>query len=295
MQEIKLTPAEIKLIELKREENRLIEEKKKAEEEIARGRDIVNAEQDIEKTIKVTSTKNKMLGDAFNEIELKYPGKFKLHVSTKEICKNVTKSGYDAERNYIGQTIVWSKSVPTPVYEIQLASDPFLRITVEEHIVYSGSYITRASNKGFKFHIEGLYEYDGKYYVKATTAAEKLVEVENKKAREAAKKDLVKYTLNVSKATLTKKFPTAQITVANEYVSPRTVNPYAKRGQEGWYEIVATVRFTNGFGYSFKISPNSSNPDEPNFSKGKVIIQPNELTAMDMLVALEGLEKLGSK
>lgn len=290
-EQITLTPQEIRLIELQREEKRLAEEKKKAEEELKFTKDVLAKEKELTRVIGVISSKNKMLGDAHNQLEVKYPGKFKLRVFTKEITETITKNNYDAERKYIGQTVLWEKTIPTPIYEIELASDKYLRITVQEHLVYGSSY--RATNNGLKFHIEGAYQFSSRYYTKVLSAAQKLIEIEQKKAREAAKKDLTTYTITKAREILFERYPNArEILVNNEYIS---ASQYSRRGTPGTYQIKGVIRFQNGFGYSFNINPNSEVPDQPIFIKGSVLVQKNELDCFETLDELQELKELGSK
>jgi len=232
---INLTEAEVELIRIKREEEKLKAEKQAVEETLKLNKEIQEKQEWIAKQIKQSEAKASATLKFFKQFnqfggyELKSTEK----VNPAKISKYLGDGKYDVK---------WESSYKTTEYVIW-HSDGKHCITAEEHIVYP-SWSSRGTNKGWKMNPHGYAFPTNRMYMNAKTVHEKITNyndaVKAKAIAELLNKESAEYQINKLKAN----FPDAD--VKKTLVSYSTgYTGYGNRDRYKTLEVIQ-VTFSNG-------------------------------------------------
>lgn len=251
---VELTPAEIQLIQLRREQ----EELAKREAEIKKA---AKLEADIEsqkKTIQKLLTQDAEQVQAAHSFNIELGGNWQVIVKER-MDKFTVKGEYINSENPkeadFEREILWESEALRRSAFIQYIPNPTFKIEVKEHWV-SSRYSYRSSNKGYKMFLYGPdvdYKYQQKALIKAKTVNEKvqeLIDVVNAKLQMAAKQ---KSAVETTVEKMTALYPDATITTGTGYEK----NSYGRRTDYFNYDQVV-ISFTNGIKITYKVYSDGS-------------------------------------
>lgn len=238
MKTIELTPAELELIQVKRQQEELATQEKATQKQLAIEKEIARVKLQIDGYIKQNTQQVKAAG----EFALQIPTAG-FHVDTKSIQANAC---YDGE------------VVDVIKYEEQFAymlKDGY-NIQVKEHIVYS-KYSYRGSSRGYKMYVSGP-GIDYKTSNRGYKNTQKLVELIDNTIEEVKAQELYKNkqrnAVEAAVANLTRQLPKAIITASrgckiNHYGTPS--NRYTE------YDKIE-VRLPNGIKMEYRVYEDGS-------------------------------------
>lgn len=251
---VELTPAEIQLIQLKREQDALAQkeaELKKAakmQEEIAQREKHIKKLQSIDAAqVQATTSFNMELGLNWEMITTEKMETFKV---TGDYLNPEDPKACDYEREIVWQTEALRRSA-----YIRHKVDPTFKIEVKEHWV-SRRQSYRSTNEGYKMFLYGPdvdYKYQSKAIVKAKTINEKVEEImEAKRAKaiaEAKKKSALETTLDKMKSL----YPDATIMTGTGYEK----SGYGRRTDYTNYDQIV-ITFPNAVKITYKVYSDGS-------------------------------------
>jgi hypothetical protein len=227
MTQIELTQAELDLIQAKREEDQVKEQKK--QERI--NEDIVKAEARIDKRRQTDLRQDAAANDFLKELGEGWVR----HVDTNEWTEKV----------YWGAELVWSK-----IYHdtrVSLINGAY-KVRVEDYVVYSGW--RGGQNKGYKMFLSGPdveYRYNAKALSKASTVNKKVQEcIEAIKSREDHKKKKAS-AVETAVHDLQVAYPNAKVIAIRDWT-----RGYSTKNAYREYDKV-TIAFPNGIQVAYEV------------------------------------------
>lgn len=248
-QTLELTPAELEMIALKREQEVLAAKHTETVKAIQLEKDI-KAKQDY-----ITATKNKDAEQvkAAKNYLIAFDHQYSLDIKTWKETVQVM-GDYINKDNGFDRHIEWSEE-----FERQSASISHKygqQIKVEEQIVYSSKWSSRGTSKGYKMYISGVgieWKQQGQALSKVKSVMEKITaaidKLDNARKREENKKNALQTTVDRFKA----EYPDAEVTTDYGYDTG-----YGRNYSNGErYDIVRT-KFVNGAQIAYKVYPDGS-------------------------------------
>jgi hypothetical protein len=236
MNTIKLTPAELELIQVKRQQEELAAIEAAANKKIAIEQEVARVKLAVDSYIKRDAQQVKAAG----EYALQIPTAG-FHIDTRDCSSNVTYQG---------------EVVDTINYQEQVAymlKDGY-KISVREHIVHS-KYSYRGRSQGYKMYVSGRgidYKVESRGYKNPKKVVELIEDtIKSIKAEELAavnQKNAVETTI----AMLTQQFPEAQV------VSSRgcKINPYGNPSNRYTEYDKVEVKLANGVKIEYRVHSN---------------------------------------
>ena len=243
MKTLELTPAELKMIEIAREKEALENKEKAAKKAMQLEKDIQAHELSIGKLLAEYKAQNQAAKEYFGafpkEAELMNLAKSREFKLTGDYTNPENPSENNWERE-----VIWSKTVTYTDCQILFKSNV---IYVRDHIVYSSTWSSRGSSKGWKMSIGS----DSKMYTRVSTVVAKIED--EIKAKEAAVKavEAKKSALQTAMDKLTKEFPEAKIAMDHDY--EKTWSKGAVRTDWNDRFDVINVTLTNGIIVSYRV------------------------------------------
>lgn len=266
MTELQLTPAELEMITIKREQEELAKKEQQLKKQLELQTEIAAAEKDIASLIAEDGAQI-AAAKAFGP---KLPG-WNFEIKTRPAQKMVKDSWDDAYP-------IWSKTFErrTALYTYKTFS-----IEVSKHIVYSSSWRARGEDKGYKMSLLGPdvdYAYRSKMLINPATIIKKVEEIESaKKAKEEAKLKQLN-AVETTMAKLKSDYPDATIVQGTGSTSYQS--GYNKRSWEEFPKV--TITLANGVKVEYRIYSDGS--------LGRLgITFPNQKDAYSLLSALNTL------
>jgi len=254
MTTVELTPAEIQLIQLKREQEALAQKELELKKTAKMEADIASQEKHIKKLqaedaaqVQATTSFNMELGINWRVITTEKMQTFKV---TGDYLNPEDPKACDYQREILWETEALRRSA-----YIQYAPDPTFKIEVKEHWVSRrNSY--RSTNEGYKMFLYGPdvdYKYQSKAIIKAKTINDKVEEIlESKRAKiefEAKKKSSLETTVDKIKSL----HPDAEIVKGTGYER----NSYGRRTDYTNYDQIV-ITFSNGVKITYKVYSDGS-------------------------------------
>jgi hypothetical protein len=262
MTELQLTPAELEMITIKREQEELAKKEQQLKKQLELQSEIAAAEKDIASLIAEDDAQiaaAKVFGP-------KLPG-WNFEIRTRPAQKMVKDSWEDADP-------IWSKTFErrTALYTYKTFS-----IEVSKHIVYDK---WSGEDKGYKMSLLGPdvdYAYRRKMLINPATIIKKVEEIESaKKAKEEAKAKQ----LTAVESTIAKLKATYSDAFIVEGISGSYINTYNRKDWISYPTV--TVTLANGVKVEYRIYPDGS--------LGRLGINfPNQKDAYSLLSALNTL------
>ena len=249
MSELQLTPAEQKLIELKREEERI-----KAEKEA------VEKAQKIEKAIqekKFIMQNDLLAADKQRDAVATFFKDFPKGWEMKDKVEKRTYTAYSwVGDKYDKKDIHWEEEVDVKTSFIEKEG---YKVLVEKHIVdTSGRYSYRPhyKDKGWGMKVKGPgfdYKEEERFYKRVGTVVDKIdTKINTKKSEEKAKNSYEVYARAEFKK-LQEKYPEAEMKLEHNWKR----YSYSKHG-EGYYMWEAPIKFQNGVSVTIRFHSNQT-------------------------------------
>ena len=253
-QTLELTPAELEMIALKREQEVLAAKHTETVKAIQLEKDI-KAKQDY---ITATKTKDAEQVKAAKNYLIAFDHQYSLDIKTWKETVQVM-GDYINKDNGFDRHIEWSEE-----FERQSASISHKygqQIKVEEQIVYSSSWRSRGTSKGYKMYISGVgieWKQQRQALSKVKSVMEKITaaidKLDNARKREENKKNALQTTVDRFKA----EYPDAEVTTDYGYETS-----YDSRGRRSNYSNgerynLVQIQFVNGARIAYKVYPDGS-------------------------------------
>ena len=275
-EQIQPTPAELKLIEIKREQDKLERQKLEAEQELRNQSRIEATKMEIENYSDEIRFLNTKIKDSFNELKKSFRGKFVLktfdYVKNFETRVFITTYDDNGERK-LESKIIFSEDLPCTTSKIVSIENPNCRI-------YPVKY-----NRQFRLRLEGCdYKSSNTNYVNVNTCAGKIESYIASQKQELFNKNLEKLTIEIAQKQLSEKYPHAKVSVKKD--CKRSHLSYSKIAYNEY--IACSVEFENGIRTSFTCYKNHQNPENPSFSRPTITIDKGD--ALSIISSLENLK-----
>ena len=255
-QTLELTPAELEMIALKREQEVLAAKHTETVKAIQLEKDI-KAKQDY-----ITATKNKDAEQvkAAKNYLIAFDHQYSLDIKTWKETVQVM-GDYINKDNGFDRHIEWSEE-----FERQSASISHKygqQIKVEEQIVYSSKWSSRGTSKGYKMYISGVgieWKQQRQALSKVKSVMEKITaaidKLDNARKREENKKNALQTTVDRFKA----EYPDAEVTT--DYGYETSYDSSGRRSYSSFssgerYNLVQ-IQFANGARIAYKVYPDGS-------------------------------------
>ncbi len=254
-QTLELTPAELEMIALKREQAALAAKHTETVKAIQLEKDI-KTKQDY---ILATKKKDQEQVDATRKYLLDFDGtQYSMDIKTWKETVQVM-GDYINKDNGFDRHIEWSEE-----FERQSASISHKygqQIKVEEQIVYNSKWSSRGTSKGYKMYISGVgieWKQQGQALSKVKSVMEKITaaidKIDNARKREENKKNALQTTVDRFKA----EYPDAEVTTDYGYEAG-----YDSRGRRSNYSNgerynLVQIQFANSARIAYKVYPDGS-------------------------------------
>lgn len=242
---VELTPAELEMIRVKREQFELAKKEEEAKKAIQLEKDIKSKEEYIAKTmakdsVQVAATNNfqKELGGMY-VVEIKQWNE-EVKITGEYINKaDPSKDGYERE-------VLWSKTFTRQSASIKRGS---YYISVAEHITYSRSW-SCGTSKGYKMQLSGPgIESYNRSYTRASKVNEVIKaamdQIDYEKKAAEAKKNALQTTVDKFKA----EYPDAEVITERGY--ERSYG--SRRFSDGTHYDMVCVKFANGARIAYRV------------------------------------------
>jgi hypothetical protein len=249
---MELTPVEIEMVKIKREQEALAKKEAELKRKAALEKEIAEKMAHINKLLEKDRRQVKAAQDfcmalgvnLYSIVAKNIPGEWEITEYT-----NPT----DPKSNDFEREVVWSHKTDRTVVHIERGS---YKILVEEHIVYSSSWSRTGSSKGYKMYISGPgfdYADEKRGYSKAATVHERIEQAITREKMHAAlvakKKNALQNTVDM----MQNKFPDATVTVGYGYVKN-----YNQKYTAGDRYDTAIVKFINGVSMEYRVYEDGS-------------------------------------
>lgn len=243
MTEIELTPAELEMIRVKREQFELAKKEEEAKQAIQLEKDIKAKEEYITKTM----AKDAEQIDAVNEFQKELGGMYVVEIREWNEEVKVMGEYINREEGFDRHTL-WSKTFTRQFACIVRGS---YKIKVEEQITYSSKWSSRGTSKGYKMYISGPgieWNQERRAYARVTKVNEVIKaainQIDYERNLAEAKKNAVQTTVD----RFTAEYPDAEVTTDKGYE-----RSYGSRRHECSYYDMVRVKFANGCNISYRV------------------------------------------
>lgn len=235
-----LSPAELEMIKVKREQEALAKKEADAKKAIQLEKDI----KEREAQIAAIQKKDQEQVEAAKAYQAELGGMYTVRIETWEETKQVM-GDYINRENGFDRHILWSKTYERQSAKIERNSNYYIKVT--EQIVYSSRWSTKGTSKGYKMEVFGPGLGDNnRMYSRASKVNEVIKEamdlIDARKKAEAAKKNAVA----VAMQRVNEEYPDA--TVTSECKWERGYKP----GTGFEYDVI-TVTFKNSIKVTYRV------------------------------------------
>jgi hypothetical protein len=238
---VELTPAELEMIKVKREQEALAKKEAEAKQAIQLEKDIKEREAYIAKVQKQDAEQVAAAKEFANELG----GMYKLVISDAENTVQVM-GDYINRENGFDRHILWSKTFTRQTARITRSQ---WWISVEEHITYSSKWSTRGTSQGYKMQLHGPEMGSNNRHYTRTAKVNELIKdaidtIAARKKHEDAKKNALETTVDRFKA----EYPDAEVTTDKGWESA-----YGKRSYNGVTYDMVRIKFANGCSIAYRV------------------------------------------
>ena len=261
MKTIELTPAELELIQVKRQQEELAAQEAAVQNQLAIEKEIARVKLQVEGYIKQEAQQVKAAG----EFALQIPSSI-LHINTRDL---------EANASYKGEV------VDTIKYQEQVAYLTIgeYKVSVKEHIVYS-KFSYRGSSRGYKMYVSGQgidYKTENRGYKNTQKVVELIEETIQRREAQELHKNKQKNAVETAVANLMEQFPIAKVESGRGYKINHYASP-SNRYQE--YDKI-DVTLENGIQVEYRVYENGEltrmNLKFPSHNATDLLSQLNEM------------------
>lgn len=240
--DMELTPAELEMIRVRREQAELAKKEEEAKKAIQLEKDIAALKEKITKTKAKDLEQIAAAKDYLRQLGVGYA----LSINTKNETVQIM-GDYIDKANGFDRHILWSE-----VFERQAASlkrDSYT-IQIEEHITY-GKWSSRGTSHGYKMHVVGPgieWKQQNRFYSRAAKVNEIIKEaidkIDTERKAAEAKKNAVQATVD----RFTAEYPDAEVTTDKGWEKG-----YGRKNWQGTTYDMVRVKFTNGCSIAYRV------------------------------------------
>ncbi len=248
MEDIQLTPAELEMIKVKREQFELAKKEEEAKKAIQLEKDIAARKEYITKTKAKDQEQIAAAKDYLSQLASMYA----LSITTRNETVQIM-GDYIDKANGFDRHILWSE-----VFERQTACikrDSYT-IQIEEHITYSSKWSSRGTSQGYKMYVSGLgieWKQERRAYSRTTKVNEiikaAIDKIDSERKLAESKKNAVQATVD----RFTAEYPDAEVATDRGWEKG-----YGRRSWEGTTYDMVRVKFTNGCSIAYRVYPDGS-------------------------------------
>ena len=248
MEDIQLTPAELEMIKVKREQLELAKKEEEAKKAIQLEKDIEGRKEHIKKSIAKDQEQIAAVKNYLSEFASMYT----LDISTWNETVQVMGDYIDRANGY-DRHILWSE-----VFERQTASIKRGSYTIKvlEQITYSSKWSSRGTSQGYKMYVSGPgieWKQERRAYSRTTKVNEiikaAIDKIDSERKLAESKKNSVQATVD----RFTAEYPDAEVTTDKGWE-----NSYGSKRYNGTYYDMVRVKFVNGAQIAYKVYPDGS-------------------------------------
>lgn len=242
MEDIQLTPAELEMIKVKREQFELAKKEEEAKKAIQLEKDIAALKEKITKTKAKDQEQIAAAKDYLSQLGVGYTLSIDTWNETVQIMGD-----YIDKANGFDRHILWSE-----VFERQAASlkrDSYT-IQIVEQITY-GKWSSRGTSQGYKMHVVGPgieWKQQNRFYSRAAKVNEVIKEaidkIDSERKAAEAKKNAVQATVD----RFTVEYPDAEVTTDKGWEKG-----YGRKNWQGTTYDMVRVKFTNGCSIAYRV------------------------------------------
>ena len=238
---VELTPAELEMIKVKREQEALAKKEAEAKQAIQLEKDIKEKEAYIVKVQRQDAEQVAATKKFANELGSMY----KLEISEAENTVQVMGDYIDRENGF-DRHILWSKTFTRQSARITRSQ---WWITVSEHITYASKWSRTGTSNGYKMELHGPEMGSNNRQYTRTSKVNELINdaidtIESRKKAEEAKKNAVQTTVDRFKT----EYPDAEVTTDRGWEKS-----YGRRGYDGVTYDMVRVKFANGCSIAYRV------------------------------------------
>ncbi len=251
MTDIVLTPAELEMIALKRKQFELEQQEKALKQKAQLEKDIADKISYIHKIMSVDQAQVKAAQDYCKELGAGFKVEITDSTETVRINGDYT-NPVDPDSNNRERVLLWSESFKRETARITNGS---YTVTVEEQIVYSSSWSSRGTSKGYKMYVSGpsiTWTDSNRALSRVAKVKEKIkIASDSIKAEEELKnrqKGALQATVDKFKA----EYPDAEVTTDKGWEKGS-----ARYGTGYTYDMVR-IKFVNGASIAYRVYADGS-------------------------------------
>ena len=243
---VELTPAELEMIKVKREQEALAKKEAEAKKAIQLEKDIKDKEAYITKQIAVDNAQVQATQNFCTELGGVYKVEVAVHNEEVKIGGNYINPA-DPQACGYEREILWSKTFVRQRAQIIRPNSTY-RIQVQEHITYASKWSSRGTSQGYKMYVYGPgLESNNRAYTRTSKVNEIIKDAidaaDAAKKAEEAKKNAVATTVDRFKA----EYPDADVTTDKGWD-----RGYSRSYVGTTYDMVR-IKFANGCSIAYKV------------------------------------------
>ncbi len=243
MEDIQLTPAELEMIKIKREQFELAKKEEEAKKAIQLAKDIEAKKEYIKKSRLQDQVQIAAAKDYLSQLGVGYT----LSINTRNETVQIM-GDYIDKANGFDRHILWSE-----VFERQTASlkrDSYT-IQIVEQITYSSKWSSRGTSQGFKMYVSGPgieWKQERRAYSRATKVNEIIKEAIDKIDTERKAAEAKKNAVHATVDRFTAEYPGAEVTTDRGWEKG-----YGRKNWQGTTYDMVRVKFTNGCSIAYRV------------------------------------------
>lgn len=249
---MELSPAELEMINLKREQAALAEKEAKAKKALQLEKEIADHRAFITKL----TIKDAAQVKACQDFNVEFDNQYSVVINTWEEAKEIKGDYIDPEHkddNYIRETL-WKETFERKSATIKHKAG--YTIQVDEQIVYSSSWRSTGTSKGYKMYVSGPgieYKQERQALSRPSSVMEKVKKAMEKVAEEIAYKNKQKGSLQTTVDKFKAEYPEAEVTTDRGYE-----RAHGRSYSDGTSYDMVRVKFVNGAQIAYRVYADGS-------------------------------------
>lgn len=253
MTNVELTPAELEMINLKREQDALAKKEADLKKQARMEKEVAERKQHMAKTIATCNRQVQAVKDFANKLGKGYEVVVTVHEEEAKVHGDYINpedpKGCDFERE-----IIWSEKYNKESARIKYGN---YTISVEEHIVYTHSrWSGSGASKGYKMYVSGPgigWKEGNRALGRVSTVKEKIKDAIDKIQAEENHKNAQKNSLEKTVDRFKVEYPDAEVTTDHGYE-----RRYGKRYLDSVTYDMVRIKFANGCSIAYRVYSDGS-------------------------------------
>jgi len=248
--DLELTPAELEMINLKREQEALAKKEVEAKKALQLEKDIKDKQAYIAKIKAVDQAQVDATKAYLAEIK---DSQYSLEITTRNETVQIM-GDYINRDNGFDRHILWAEEVKRQ--SAKILHDAGYKIQVDEQVVYANRWSSRSTSKGYKMYVSGPgidWKEERRALARVAKAKEKIETAIEKIKAEEDYKNKQKGALQTTVDKFQAEYPDAEVTTDRGYE-----RGYGKRYSDGVTYDMVRVKFVNGAAIAYRVYADGS-------------------------------------